>query len=187
MNKRDSQNASFCSRKLYVEDGAIQYYCRHCAVSKPQDGTVSESDKVLLPRKLNVGRSPIDNELGGFVVILVQLIRVNVIRVDGVVLVFAGHIFIFLRCSGFCTVSSILANLPCPVDMRQGALVLLAHARIGVIRALVDMPLQASSAFLAISQDAKRPTNWCPRRHPDVRIPALRVRTTPAKEMNAHG
>lgn len=67
--------------------------------------------------------------------------------------------------------------------MGQPTTLLVAHSSVGVVWALVNVSFCTRRALFTVAQGCKVPANRCARRHPDVSIRALRVRTTTTKEV----
>jgi hypothetical protein len=70
---------------------------------KRLDLSESEMDKVLLPRKFFIVSTTLDKFHHGLIPIGIKLVRVNVIRVDFIILFFfAGYILLFLAVGRRC-------------------------------------------------------------------------------------
>lgn len=140
--------------------------------------TSLEVDKVLLSRKLSIVSTTLDKLHHGLILIGIKLIRVNVIRVDFVILFFfTGYILLVLVLTigrRLCS-SSGFSKLSCAVNMGQGAFLLFADPRVGIIRAFIDMSISAFCALFAISQYCKIAADGCSRRDADMCVATFRV------------
>lgn len=122
--------------------------------------------------------NPFD-ELG----LLVQFIRVDIIRADLVIrLFFTGRVgLVFLWRIRFD--SGVLADLACPVNVRQSAALLVADSRVGIVWAFMNVAIRTFSALLAVTKSREVAAYRRARCYSDMRVPALRVGTSASEEM----
>lgn len=134
-------------------------------------------DKVLLPRKLSIVSTTLDEFHHGLILIGIKLIRVDVIRVDFVILFFfTGYVLLFPFAVGRRLASSgDFSKLSCAVNMWQGAFLLLADSRVGIIGTFIDVSICAFCALFAITQYCEVAADRCSRSNPDMCVATVRV------------
>lgn len=116
--------------------------------------------------------------------LVVELVRVNIIRINRVVLfVFARRIRLIIALSLRRSGSS-LADLTGAVDMGQLATFLVADADVGIVWTLVHVALFAGLALFAVSQGCERTAYRGAGCGTDVCVAAFRVRAPASKEMH---
>lgn len=162
------KEGSQCSTPLYPVQSEL--------VSRELTGL--EMDKVLLPGKLSIVSTALDKFHHGLILIGIKLIRVNIIRIDFVILFFfTGYILLLspFTIGRRLASSGSLSKLSCAVNMRQAAFLFLADSRVGIIGTFIDMSICAFCALFAIAQYCKIAADGCSRRDADMCVATFRV------------